>query len=347
VKISKITKNLDQPVNLIKSFIKKSLNSSNTNLLDSYDDDHDKLLFKFMKGLFDLAELIKIDRKYINYMSQFGAEYCELYVDLICFYEPEKLLYYLKTILSDYSYRVDECLRICRSRKVWDGAAYLLEKSGQIEAAFSLNIEKISALIKDLQKRLETMSDLELDAAKTGIDAQLIAIVQLCQRNSCSLNDSTKEKIWFSLFHEIMKPVGSLFIDPNIEEMLQFDQIAGKIDIKQRLNETKEFFKSLGSYIINSMVGYLNLTTIIDRIICDPLYGPSNLGDIKDLMVKMLEMCSYEHTLLTKTSSLVSKDVYYKMLNFKRLCGKSFSSFTDYCLYCTRPLDLEQENVSI
>lgn len=316
--------------------IDKSIESSN--LLDNYEDDRDRLLYKFIKGLFDLAELIKIDRKYINYMSQFSPEYCELYVDLICYYEPDKLLYFLKTILNDYSYRVDECLRICRARKVWDGAAYLLEKSGQIEAAFSLNIEKVNSLIKDLQKKLEQMSQKELDSIKSNIDAMVIAIVQLCQRNSCSLNDSVKEKIWFSLFHEVMKPVGSLFIDPAIEKLLEFD--SSQENIKQRLNETKEFFKNLGSFIINSMVGYLNLTIIIDRIICDPLYGPSNLGDIKDLMLKMLEMCSYEHTLLTKTSNLVSKDVYYKMASYKRLCSKSYSPFTDYCLYCSRSFDL-------
>jgi hypothetical protein len=32
------------------------------------------------------------------------------------------------------------------------------------------------------------------------------------------------------------------------------------------------------------------------------LYGASNFGDIKDLMSKMLEMCSYEQILLEKCS---------------------------------------------
>lgn len=105
-----------------------------------------------------------------------------------------------------------------------------------------------------------------------------------------------------------MNPIRSLFIHPSIEALLLNDitsaQSKTKNDnvIKIRLDETKVFFKDLGSYIINSMVGYLNLTTIIDKIICDPLYGASNFGDIKDLMCKMLEMCSYEQTLLTKCS---------------------------------------------
>lgn len=61
-------------------------------------------------------------------------------------------------------------------------------------------------------------------------------------------------------------------------------------------------------------------------------------------MLKMLEMCSYEQTLLLKTSNIVSKDVYSKMLIYKRLACKSFSSFTNFCQYCSRPLDLSSKS---
>lgn len=260
-----------------------------TTTLTDQPQPYSELLYKFVKGLFDLVELIKTDRKYINYMSQFGGEYCELYVELICQFEPDVLIYIFKSILNEYNFRLDECLRICRERQHWDGAAYLLEKSGQIEAAFSLNLEKMSALIKELQKRLELLTERELNLLKSKIDALLVMIVQLCQRNSCALNDSTREKIWFSLFDEIMRPIRGLIIDPKIEaallsyggDGLNLEETEADLIVKQRLNETREFFKNLGSYIINSMVGYLSLTTIIDRMICDPLYGASNFGDIK------------------------------------------------------------------
>lgn len=180
-----------------------------------------ELLFRFMKGLFDLAELLKPDRKYIHYMSQFNAEYCELYVDLICVYEPDKILYFLQTTLSDYTYRIDECLRICRKRKVWDGAAYLLEKSGQIEAAFSLNSEKLVTLIRELLTKLLSLQDSELNASKSTIDATLVSIVQLCQRNSQSLTEPIKDKIWFTLFDEVIKPIQTVqFVKTDLEKYL-------------------------------------------------------------------------------------------------------------------------------
>lgn len=144
-----------------------------------------------------------------------------------------------------------------------------------------------------------------------------------------------------------MKPIRSLFIDPSIEAMLNYSENESDLLVKQRLNETREFFKRLGSYIINSMVGYLNLTTIIDRMICDPLYGASNFGDIKELMMKMLEMCSYEQTLLIKTANLVSKDVYSKMVLFKKYSCRSFSTFSNFCQYCSRSLDLMDKDTQM
>jgi hypothetical protein len=318
------------------------------------DDESGRMLYTFMRGLFELVELIKIDRKYINYISQFNAsEHCELYIDLVCRFEPAKLLYELRSTLGEHAYRVDECLRICRARKHWDGAAYLLEKSGQVEAAFALYLEKVAGFIKELQRSLETLSERELNTLKANIDALLVMIVQLCQRNNCALSEPAKEKIWFSLFEEIMRPIRSLFIHPSIEALLQLSYTNGGEDmtlndvatgneedsVKERLNETKEFFKNLGSYIINSMVGYLSLTTIIDRIMGDPLYGAANFGDIRELMVKMLDMCAYERTLLTKTASLVSQDVYANMLVYKRISCRSYSLFSQFCTYCSRPLD--------
>ncbi len=169
-----------------------------------------ELLFKFMKGLFDLAELIKPDRKYIFYMSQFTAEFCELYVDLICVYQPESILNTLKVTLSDYSYRLDECLRTCRKRKAWEGVAYLLEASGQIEAAFTLKSEKLAGLICELEQGILRLGDTEVEFIRSRIDANLVSLVQLCQRNSQSLNEATKEKIWFTLFDEVMKPIQAI-----------------------------------------------------------------------------------------------------------------------------------------
>ncbi len=213
-------------IETIKSFSAVSLHPSKQ--MDLYYEEHDlevespkeplaqkepkshELLFKFMKGLFDLAELIKLDGKYSYFMSQLSSEYCELYVDLVCVYEPDKILSVLTMTLSDYAYSIEECLRICRKRKIWEGCAYLLEKSGQIEAAFSLKSERLVMLVKELESSLVGLNGSELASLKKSIDSSLVTIVELCQRNSQALDESVKEKIWFSLFDEVMRPIQTI-----------------------------------------------------------------------------------------------------------------------------------------
>lgn len=52
-------------------------------------------------------------------------------------------------------------------------------------------------------------------------------------------------------------------------------------------------------------------------------------------MMKMVEMCSYEQTLLLKSSNIISEDVYLKMLVLKRLAAKSFSTYFNICQNCS------------
>ena len=101
----------------------------------------------------ELAEQIKTNRKYLPYVSQIGAEHCELYVDTMSQYEPDALVDLFKTTLSDYAYRVDECLRVCRERRAWDACAYLLEQSGQAEKAFELHTTKLEEQLAALVQR--------------------------------------------------------------------------------------------------------------------------------------------------------------------------------------------------
>lgn len=68
-----------------------------------------------------------------------------------------------KSLISEYNFRLDECLRICREHEHWEGAAFLLEKSGQVEAAFTLYLEKMNTMIKELQKNLENLTESKLN----------------------------------------------------------------------------------------------------------------------------------------------------------------------------------------
>ena len=137
----------------------KSLSSiTSFNLITVDESNADSVLYTFMQGLFDLIEIIKTNRQFMFYLSHLSNEYIELYINLMCIFESDTVATYLRTKSSEFMYRIDECLKICRERKCWDAVAYLLEKSGQIEGAFNLYLEKLQLKIKQFLNEITSQS---------------------------------------------------------------------------------------------------------------------------------------------------------------------------------------------
>ena len=295
-------------------------------MLSSYEADEGRVLYKFVKGLFDLAELIKIDQKYASFMAQITFDYCQLYLDLVCYYEPKKSVYTLKSLLhantttaitttSNNNNTADsEYLRICRARNVWDGCAYLLERAGQVEDAFELYFERLGALVSDLQKsrdQHEPHESLESSRHLSHLKSHTLATIQLCQRNNHSLGDAAKEHMWLRLLNQFI------------------------ISTPSSSSSLTDLSETLSTIVINGMIGNLSLVSMIEHIL--PAISSSSF---RWLFVKILETCAYEHTLLDKTVHLVGDDVHAHLVAYRHLAAHSFAPLAvDCCFACFKTLD--------
>ena len=284
----------------------------------------DLVLYDFMKGLFDLIEIIKVNRQFMFYLSHLSNEYIELYINLMCIFEPDKVAHYLRTKSSEFMYRFDECLKMCRERKCWDAVAYLLEKSGQIDQAFNLYLEKLQMKIKLFLNEISSNSSVnQMLDLKQLLNSNLNLIIELVQQNDYTLQDQVKEKIWFSLFDEIMlviSELSSIGKDVTASNLAQVDAL--------------QFFKNLGTHVINSMVGHINLSLIIEKLMSNKIYNIKYFADIKDLICKMIEIYKYERVLLQTTSKLVSKDVHQDLVMYKKNKTKAYSASGNFCQHC-------------
>lgn len=349
----------------------QSIQSIDSLLVNVIDSTNDHILYEFMSGLFKLIDIIKSNRQFIYYISHLSNEYIELYINLMCVYDSDNVVRYLRSISGEYALRLDECLRICRDRRCWDAVAYLHEKSGQIEAAFNIYLDKLKQKIKNLefklndihvnvQKMNKNILTNELIDIKANINSMLNIIIELIQQNDYLLViEREKEKTWFSLFDEIMSQIANLTTLATNLELKKENTLQAIIndDTKFNLiefinNDLKVFFKSLGKHIINSMIGYININLIIDKLISqNKIYNIKCYGDIKELIFKMFDIYSYERILLSKTFKLVSNDVYKNMLVYNKYKTKAYTANGNYCQYCFKlyndvsVLDLKIQNV--
>ncbi|KAL2893408.1 Vacuolar protein sorting-associated protein 8-like protein [Bienertia sinuspersici] len=65
----------------------------------------------------------------------------ELYLELLCQYEPDSVLKFLDTCEN---YRVDRCLLLCQQYGIVDAAAFLLERVGDVGTALSLTLSGLN-----------------------------------------------------------------------------------------------------------------------------------------------------------------------------------------------------------
>ena len=77
------------------------------------------------------------------------------------------------------------------------------------------------------------------------------------------------------------------------------DLSSGKNATNLVKNDALQFFKNLGTHVINSMVGHINLNLIIEKLISNKIYNIKYFSDIKDLICKMIEIYKYERVLAT------------------------------------------------
>ncbi len=73
----------------------------------------------------------------------------EEFIELMCKKQPTRVYKYLE---AHDNYRVPQCLDLCKRYKLTDATAWLLEKNGQYEEAFSLIKEAVMMSLTNFNK---------------------------------------------------------------------------------------------------------------------------------------------------------------------------------------------------
>lgn len=252
------------------------------------------------------------------------AEVHEKYIELMCKYQPDLVHSYLR---NTENYRLEETLAIVRQFNNTYATAYLLEKAGDIHGAFQLLLETLKVKVKtlcDVFEKQEFPPSNEIRKMTANIEAVLLGVlIPLCQRNSGRLEEADREALWFPLLETVMAP-------------------------QRKCNDTTSAyfvaFKDQTRHVLNSMMGYISLPAILQKIMQDPTYSTGKFGEIKELILGMLDTYSYESTLLKTTNKLLAGDLHSSLSHLKRQSNLGFTPKSFKCAICNRLIT--DENVS-
>ena len=238
----------------------------------------------------------------------------EQLIHLMCRYDPQNVYTHLR---ETDNYRLEQTLAIVRKMKVIDATAYLLERTGDAQGAFRLLLdnlkEKVSDFCKEFAEDDDPLSSKEGREKRRALKNALNVVIQLCQRNSSRLESEERQGLWFPLLETIMAP------QRRAKDVTSSHFIA---------------FKELTKQVLSSMMGHIALPAVLQKIMQDPAYNSGKFGEIKELLLGMLDTYNYELTLLQTTKSLLGKDLHEQYCKQKQFLSKGFSPDGLLCGLC-------------
>lgn len=288
------------------------ISSFASNLLDIVKQlkNNPAVLFEFLQGVMSykdsVGSAIHPDRQ-VNLEPQIY----EIYINLMCLHKPSDVYNYIKV---NEGYRLEQTLEICRKYKLSEATAYLLEKAGDIQGAFGIMLENLQFKFKNLSDELLENKDVKILFFE--IQTVVLVIIQLCQRNSTKMDAAGREALWFPLLDVMMSPQRKLK------------------DLENR--DILDDFKELTHHVLNSMMGYIALPAILQKIMQDPAYNTGKFGEVRELILGMLETYNYEQTLMKTCKNLLNHDIHVHLRSLTRAAVRGYIPRGDNCNLCNK-----------
>ncbi|KAL5572209.1 hypothetical protein UlMin_021806 [Ulmus minor] len=285
----------------------------------------------------------------------------ELYLELLCQYEPNSVLKFLETFDS---YRVEHCLRLCQEYGIIDAASFLLERVGDVGSALLLTLSSLNEKFVKLGDAVGKIVSNVTSRGSSGTDffstiknleevneivSILHACIGLCQRNTPRLNPEESELLWFRLLDSFCEPLmdsnddGILSEGGNLSGILT-DSIGSQDKeeisvIKWKVlksHKSAHVLKRLFSYfikeIVEGMIGYVRLPTIMSKLLSDN--GNQEFGDFKLTILGMLGTYGFERRILDTAKSLIEDDTFYTMSLLKKGASHGYAPRGQVCCIC-------------
>nr|POE99213.1 vacuolar protein sorting-associated protein 8 like [Quercus suber] len=274
----------------------------------------------------------------------------ELYLELLCQYEPGSVLKFLETFDS---YRVEHCLRLC-----------LDSKFVELDTAVGNVVSDVASSSAADTKHLRTVLNMK---EVNEIRNILNACIGLCQRNTPRLNPEESETLWFRLLYSFCEPLMDSYGDEMVSRGENHVPLLTKSSVSHgdeacivswRISKShrgahilRKLFSQFIKEIVEGMIGYVRLPTIMSKLLSDN--GSQEFGDFKLTILGMLGIYDFERRILSQMAwtsssfkqphwshtedtakSLIEDETFYTMSLLKKGASNAYAPRSPICCIC-------------
>ena len=271
--------------------------------------DDDVTVLAFLSGVFDYVSSVP------DIQSSLEPAVSERFVDVMCqLGRPSSEI--VSFLRSTCGYRLMEMLEICRRHSVSDAVVCLLEKSGDVRAAFDILFERVTHVTSDAVQTYDHHGD---DVA-VKLECAVTDIIELLQRGSRQLEQTELETVWFLLLDFLMDTM----------KLVKSSSAQGDDGTVGGL------VKTMTRQVINAMMAHVPLPSVLQRIVANEGGVAGHFGDVRDLLSGVLDACSYERTLLSTCARLVNQDLHRAVASLTTASRCATAPHNDMCVVCGR-----------
>lgn len=172
------------------------------------------------------------------------------------------------------------------------------------EKSLTSSITYLYEKIGDFKKAFSLSMDLLKEAPEAQAENQALRLCSLCARISKNVSDSERENFWFELIETVL---------------------------------SRNYLNSIVKQVLHLSSSYVDLTKLVQLIMRNE-DQTNNFGDIKHILVDMLNNFEYESMVLKTTQNIFGRDLHKMLLREKQLAEAGIYGKSLKCFLCKRKL---------
>ncbi|TDL25957.1 hypothetical protein BD410DRAFT_716446 [Rickenella mellea] len=272
-----------------------------------------------------------------------GNELCELYMHLLCRYEPDTTIDAIKYLPQQYL-ESDAIIRICEDEKVFDTVIWLLNRLGNPLAA----LDRVETYNQDLIESVQTLDtkgggDGVVDVGNVASNLQKIGhlgvVVCLEHSEHVSQAEVPVEDLWFKLLRSQIFCAQTIASTPLPQLSDRFAEEEAAVTTLRNL--VQKTFASLVSISSTKAVLFPRLfKRLVDSTAVARLNSGNSYSEFRTILTGMLESYRSEEDLLVITERLVASDLFDNTEELSKERMKGWKGSDGVCAYCRQSFSM-------
>ena len=195
-------------------------------------------------------------------------------------------------------FRFEVVLKICKKFGLKESSAFLYERNNKFEDAFLILLNN---LVEELGNK----------ASEKILHQKLSLVMGLLERSSRHLKETPKENCWFQLLDAIAE---------------------SNYDLNQ--SHQQELVRTL----LKSMNAHVSMHALFQKITNESFSSCGLIVDFRNMMLNMLDGCSYQITTLNTVNSIILKDLDESFKHLRRSSSRAINPKSMRCELCKKSL---------